>query len=1350
MKNTYKLLLVTFCLLSSQTVFGQLAYWVNNTGASRPATVTVNAVVYNTAPTTYTSIQSALDQVYYNSNGGVIYITDGRYVNPSSLTTPNTNCNLNASQDANLSLNLNVYYPGSSVIVTSETGDFRTSSARLVGYGIQVLDDNADITIQGLELDSVHVNGLYFPAPAGNYGTTTIKNNQITNTRGHGIKSDSPADWGAWIIEGNCFQNIGYFDARGNCTTPAPVSAMWLGEPSQLTVINNIIKRVRWAGILLDGYSFQNGYVGGTETTVISGNYVSDTQDAGIQIGFSTGRFFHPSGVSINNNILKSCNMSLDAGRGAIVLLSSNVEGVSIQNNDISLSHNGIAICVAGWDNSSSTKAINYNNVYDLMGGYGVTHIANIAPNGLYGTGDNLSFYNFENNYWGAVDGPLNAGGAGEELMKDAVNTAYSLGSFDYTPFATTANTVTNSTCATCLTIDWYEDTDNDGYGDVSSTTSTSCAWPAGYVCNPDDCDDTDAAIGPTMTVTITGVSPAGESVGDNVTITGTGFLASSTVEIGGTSMSVVSINATTIVATLPVGCSGDIVVTSCNSQSSGSAYSYATPAIVAVSPLAGTPASSLTIDGTNFSPTGNSVTIGGISATVTSESATEIVVTLPAGICGGDVVVTDACSVQTSAVSYTYAASNIASVSPSLGSGGDVVTISGIGFLSSGNTVTIGATAMSVQSESATSITALLPVDLCNGNIVVTNCGTASNAVGYTYATPSIASVSPTNGVVGGSLTIEGEDFQTTGCTVTVGGVNATIQSATATEIVITLPDGTCGGDVVVTNSCAAASNAVNYDYNSFQWKGAVSGEWTDDANWCGGSAPTASDDVFVSDGVNAPHITSAPGSPALCDNLTVASGATLIIDAGKAMTIEGDVVNNGTILVKADATGIGSLITKGTVSGAGACKMEQYLTGSGGATPDGLFYYVSSPVTSTYIYDYNVDAGDKLWTADEVTQSYVPQTVGAVSMVPMVGYIARMGSTQTITFNEVNLNVQYNTGPQTTGATLTRTGTTEQNRGYNLVGNPYPSSVNWTLASRTNLETTMWYRTHQGSTMLYDTYNAAGGVGTNNNGNGAVTNTIPPTQAFWVRVPIDGQTGTLGFDNSLRSHGTQAGIYKTSASEGTVRMVLGNGTNTDEAILLFNSDADDLYDQFDSQKFWAGLNIPQIYTTIGSDSLVINGMNSIAANPVVDLGVKLPVVGNYTLNASEITVIGETVHLEDRLLGYFQDLNVEPNYSFTSTVAGNIPTRFALHFGMSAVGIENGSVTNSQVYTSNNQLNIILSGSLENGKAEMLDMAGRTVETFNLNSTRTTTEMNVNTGVYLVRVETGKGIDTHRILID
>jgi plastocyanin len=45
--------------------------------------------------------------------------------------------------------------------------------------------------------------------------------------------------------------------------------------------------------------------------------------------------------------------------------------------------------------------------------------------------------------------------------------------------------------------IDWYPDTDGDGFGDGAMTPVCACSPPEGYVDNGFDCDDTDASINP-------------------------------------------------------------------------------------------------------------------------------------------------------------------------------------------------------------------------------------------------------------------------------------------------------------------------------------------------------------------------------------------------------------------------------------------------------------------------------------------------------------------------------------------------------------------------------------------------------------------------------------------------------------------------------------------------------------------------------------------------------------------------------------------------------------------------------------------------------------------------------------
>lgn len=530
--------------------------------------------------------------------------------------------------------------------------------------------------------------------------------------------------------------------------------------------------------------------------------------------------------------------------------------------------------------------------------------------------------------------------------------------------------------------------------------------------------------------------------------------------------------------------------------------------------------------------------------------------------------------------------------------------------------------------------------------------------------------------------------------------------------------------------------------DYG-LMWVGATSTDWSDGSNWSKGVVPTTTDSAIITAyPANQPHITTDVSSPTEIDNINVRNGASLTVDAGNALTVYEQLYNDGTMLIKANASGIGSLITEGSINGSGSFQMEQYLTGSGGSTPNGLFYYVGSPVADAQASTFNIAGGNKLWSADETTTSYPQITDGSTTLNPMTGYVARMGANGNVTYS----GSVYNTGNYCNNS-ITRTGTTDNDRGYNLISNPYPSTLSWDLAeaSASNLESTLWYRTHQGTTMLYDTYNATSMIGTNNNGNGAVNGDIPPTQAFWVRVPTDGLTGSLSFSDAIRSHAGWSSIYKMAAEEGTVRMTLSNGNVSDETIILFNSDAQNGFEDYDSHKFWAAASVPQLYTTTGTDSLVINGLESVATNPIIDLGVKLPTQGDYSFTATEITLAHE-VWLEDRLLNIFQDLNLDNTYDFTDE-AGNIPTRFALHFGMSVTEIQNNSDEfSAQVFSSGNHVNIILSEPI-NGMATIYDMAGKLIATKNINSDRTIFPVNSATGIYIVKLETDKGTSTCKI---
>ncbi|MCK6641843.1 MAG: choice-of-anchor D domain-containing protein, partial [Bacteroidia bacterium] len=424
--------------------------WVHNGVLSRPTTVVLQGVTYNVVPTTYTTVQTAINAA---AQYDIVYITDGRYFNPREAVS--TNCSfIGLGQDLAL---YDSIQNKNNIIITSQTGDHTTSNARLVGYGFNLKGGN-DITIQGLELDSVRVNAFWNSNCCTYNPATDVKilNNSINGTHGHGIKTDywasgqgSVIDRGAWEISGNTFANIGYYNGYFNNCTPASVSAMWLGEAGGCFLIDgNTITNVRWAAVLCNGYG--DAFTSANGAVTISNNTINSTIDAGIQLGWNYGGNGYSAGYRnsyVTGNYIQNANTSHAAGIGAIVIHISFVGNTNILMNHITSSYNGVAINIAGWNNSmaADTARIQYNNFCGLVAGSSaITHIGGQNGNGFWGTPDNLGKYKCDNNYYGSASGPtyyLNPGGIGWELKEETTligpGNPYSQGDFAFLPFRT-------------------------------------------------------------------------------------------------------------------------------------------------------------------------------------------------------------------------------------------------------------------------------------------------------------------------------------------------------------------------------------------------------------------------------------------------------------------------------------------------------------------------------------------------------------------------------------------------------------------------------------------------------------------------------------------------------------------------------------------------------------------------------------------------------------------------------------------------------------------------------------------------------------------------------------------------
>lgn len=437
----------------------------------------------------------------------------------------------------------------------------------------------------------------------------------------------------------------------------------------------------------------------------------------------------------------------------------------------------------------------------------------------------------------------------------------------------------------------------------------------------------------------------------------------------------------------------------------------------------------------------------------------------------------------------------------------------------------------------------------------------------------------------------------------------------------------------------------------------------------------------------------------------LTINSGKLLLVNPLKRLTVNGIITNNaGTagLVIKSDASGSGSIIES---SGADAT-VESYISGN-------RWHFISAPVSGAVS---GMFTGKYLQNFTESTNAYADITSTTEPLTPMKGFALWGDAAGFIT--------SY-TGPLNTGAIsigLTRT-STGFNSGWNLVGNPYASSIDWDAATgwtKTNLNGPI-YIERAGGWATYTT-----GAGTNGG-----TKFIAPGQGFFVNVGTVG-TGTLGMNNSVRLHRNTTFFKNTNADNLARFEVSGNGY-TDEAVVRFMPEATAEFDgQYDAYKLFGYVDeSAQIYT-LGSEPMTINSL--LPETSEVPLGIHAATSGSYTIAATELVDV-PVVTLEDTKTGIFTDL-VAGSYTFNFETGEN-EVRFMLHFGTTGISDPEKAV-NTTIYSYKQTIFIDLKDQSK-GDIFIYNAAGQLVSTQKASQGMNEVKLQ-NTGIYMVKVITAK----------
>ena len=252
-------------------------------------------------------------------------------------------------------------------------------------------------------------------------------------------------------------------------------------------------------------------------------------------------------------------------------------------------------------------------------------------------------------------------------------------------------------------------------------------------------------------------------------------------------------------------------------------------------------------------------------------------------------------------------------------------------------------------------------------------------------------------------------------------------------------------------------------------------------------------------------------------------------------------------------------------------------------------------------------------------------------------------------------NVTIDYigalNTGTVVRSLSYTNTGA-GTNDGFNLVGNPYASPINFDTAgiTKVNIENKFW--TYNPITTLYGSYNVANGESIN-----GMSKYISSGQAFFVRA--NSENTSISFTENCKSLNAGNNYFRGNTSAGkfpTFKITLTNSNSeTDECLFIHdNTGTESGTDETDMYKFFNDeLNV--YFISKDNSRLAMNAKPIKPGNDTMKLAVwsfdtSSVSVATHQLNFTRIDEIKPTIniYLRDLYTNSVINLRNQSTYNF------------------------------------------------------------------------------------------------------
>ncbi|MFZ4401263.1 MAG: hemoblobin-interacting domain-containing protein [Bacteroidales bacterium] len=639
-------------------------------------------------------------------------------------------------------------------------------------------------------------------------------------------------------------------------------------------------------------------------------------------------------------------------------------------------------------------------------------------------------------------------------------------------------------------------------------------------------------------------------------------------------------------------------------------------------------------------------------------------------------------------------------------------------------NSNSITAITHGIPTVSTAAITGITITTALGGGNVTANGGVAVSARGVCWNTsgaPTILDNLTTDGSGNGSFVSSILGLSAGNTYYIKAYATNTIGTAYGMQLTFFTPSGS---DIIVTNTNDSGPGSLREALANITNNGVIRF-----ASSLDGLTITLTSTLVVDKNVifdNSTHLLglciSGPG-----DNITITTGKSLTLTTGSKFTVTGNINNT--------AKGIGGLVI---ASGASLIQNTVNLPATVQRSLSNAWHLFGSPFKKNMgaVLSSITPLGGSVqmkpytnginWEANQTSAFY--------QLAPGVGYAVKPNITFTASLSG-NLYYSPNVIDNTVSLMYNGTGA---NQSWNLMANPFTSFLNWNLLGLTNVSNTLYLWdntlypnvTPLTNTSYLRTFNSCNNVGVP----AGTTPYIAPLQGFFVKAIYT--SPKLVFSNSARTH-TTSNYYKNfSNTEILVRLKAETDEGTDELAICKNSDAKSDFDKFDSEKLFNALPL-EIYSLSNTgEPLIINTVNE-TSNTVIPVIMK----GNAGKKA-KITAFAleskEQLYLEDRLKAKVISLSENTSYEFefpTDLISG----RFFIRFGNVNAPLISSDV---KVFEYNNELNIIAQTGEELQTIEVYSVTGAIVyKSEKGNKNVFTAKLDLNTGVYLVRVKTSVG---------